>query len=336
MVAAVGIGAFAAGMFHLVTHAFFKALLFLSAGSVIQGMERGEHEAGHSAEAAHSRESKLTFDPQDMRCMGGLRSKMPLTFWVYLVGALALAGIAPLAGFFSKDEILAEELALDPLVFYMLITAAFFTAFYMGRQVLLVFFGKPRSSAAGRASESPAVMTVPLVVLAVLSFFGGALNLPEFSGGQSIAQRFTEWLHQTITYVVPTEFNTTVGLVSLGLALLGLLVAWYFYGKSQPLGRAMVDPLRRVLGPLFTVFERRWWLDELYGQVVVRPYQALAQVLAQPVDLGVINAAGDGLGKVVARVSYGLRRLQTGFVRSYALVFVLGVILLMAYLISKP
>jgi NADH-quinone oxidoreductase subunit L len=353
MVAAVGMGAFVAGMFHLVTHAFFKALLFLAAGSVIRGMERGEHKGGRAshpevggrashpestgrtAEAARSREGKLAFDPQDMRCMGGLRSKMPLTYWVYLIGALALAGVAPLAGFFSKDEILAEAIQLDPTVFYLLVTATFFTAFYMGRQVLLVFFGQPRSSAAGRASESPAVMTVPLVVLAVLSVFGGALNLPEFLGGQSLAQRLTAWLQQTLAHAVPGEFNPSVALVSLGLALLGLLIAWWFYGKSQPLGRAMVDPLRHLLGPIFIVFERRWWLDELFGLIVVRPYHTLAQFLARPVDLGVIDAAGSGLVRAVTWVSSGLRRLQTGFVRSYALVFMLGVIILMAYLLAR-
>ena len=126
MVAAVGMGATVAGMFHLVTHAFFKGLLFLAAGSVIQGVERGMH---HGAHPDHDT------DPQDMRQMGGLRKQMPLTFWVYLIGALALAGIAPLAGFFSKDEILLSAWQTQPAVFIVLAFAAFLTAFYMGRQV---------------------------------------------------------------------------------------------------------------------------------------------------------------------------------------------------------
>src|SRR3990172_1409356 len=183
MVAAVGMGAIAAGMFHLVAHAFFKALLFLGSGSVIQGVEHGHHHA----EAHGKKKPGERFDPQDMRNMGGLRTRMRLTFWVYLIGALALAGIFPLVGFWSKDEILAESLLLQPTVFWLLLVAAFFTAFYMGRQVFLVFFGEPRSQAAAQAVESPPSMTMPLVVLALLSIFGGLLNLPGL-------HTFTTWL----------------------------------------------------------------------------------------------------------------------------------------------
>src|SRR5574341_518946 len=166
MVAGVGMGAFAAGMFHLVTHAFFKALLFLSAGSVILGMERGHHHIAHHG-GHHSEE---VFDPGDMRNMGGLRKTMPVTFWLYLIGTLALAGIFPFAGFWSKDEILADAFNEGFTAVYWLLTiAAFFTAFYMGRQIWLVFFGKPRHEAAARAEESPKIITVPLMVLAALS-----------------------------------------------------------------------------------------------------------------------------------------------------------------------
>ncbi len=184
MVAAVGMGAFAAGMFHLITHAFFKALLFLAAGSVILGMERGHHLIGHHDE--HEAEAKKKgrrkdehggaqeqaeiFDPNDMRNMGGLRKTMPVTFWVYLAGALALAGIFPFAGFWSKDEILADSFSKGFTAVYWLLTiAAFFTAFYMGRQIWMVFFGEPRHEAAAHAQESPRIITVPLIVLAVLS-----------------------------------------------------------------------------------------------------------------------------------------------------------------------
>ena len=153
MVAAVGMGAFTAGMFHLVTHAFFKALLFLSAGSVIQGVEAGQHAYEHmiasseptNRQAHRTDHSAWHFDPQDMRNMGGLYQRMPVTFGVYLIGALALAGIVPLAGFWSKDEILAEAQHLQPGIYGLLTIAAFLTAFYMGRQVWMVFFGQPRS-----------------------------------------------------------------------------------------------------------------------------------------------------------------------------------------------
>ena len=269
--------------------------------------------------------------------MGGLREKMPLTTWVYVIGALALSGIAPLAGFFSKDEILADASRIHPAVFWVLAVAAFFTAFYMGRQVLMVFFGQPRSPAAVEASESPAVMTVPLVVLAALATLGGIINLPQFLGGQNLSQVLAHWLAQSNAAFTPGVFSTTVALASLGLAILGLLVAWWIYGKSQPLGRAMVDPLSNTLGILFVAFEHKWWLDELYQAVIIRPFHGLAQFLAQPVDMGVIDAAGNGLGRAVAWLSSGLRRLQTGFVRLYALGIMLGVVILMAYLIwSKP
>jgi len=155
MVAAVGMGAFVAGMFHLVTHAFFKALLFLSAGSVIQGVEAGHHHVEHDPALKGKAKNLHGFDPQDMRNMGGLRHRMKTTYWVYLIGALALAGIAPLAGFWSKDEILAEANHLVPGVYWLLTVAAFFTAFYMGRQILMVFFGEARSEPAAHARENP-------------------------------------------------------------------------------------------------------------------------------------------------------------------------------------
>ncbi len=178
MVAGVGMGAFGAGMFHLVTHAFFKALLFLAAGSIILGLERGHHHLSHGQHGQGSHEAEL-FDPNDMRNMGGMRKTMPTTFWVYLAGALALGGIFPFAGFWSKDEILADAFHEGyTVVYWLLVIAAFLTAFYMGRQIWMVFFGQARHEAAEKAEESPGVITVPLIALAVLATIGGALNLP--------------------------------------------------------------------------------------------------------------------------------------------------------------
>jgi NADH-quinone oxidoreductase subunit L len=331
MVAAVGMGALVAGMFHLVTHAFFKALLFLSSGSVIQGMERGAHAAAHHG---HS-DPGDGVDPQDMRVMGGLRQQMPLTFWVFLTGALALAGVAPLAGFFSKDEILAEALHLHPAIFAALLAAAFFTAFYMGRQVLLVFTGQPRSAAAGHASESPALVTIPLVVLALLSIFGGALNLPAVFGGESQSHLLTRWLEHTFGTVHPGEFNLIVALAALALALVGLAVAWNIYGKRQPLGKDLVDPLSRSLGFIFTIFNRKYAVDELYGILLVRPYQAAAAFLAKSFDLGFIDGIVNGLGSGAQWLASGLRRVQSGLVRSYAFMMAVGAIVIMAYLILR-
>ena len=325
MVAAVGMGAAVAGMFHLVTHAFFKALLFLSAGSVILGLEAGHAAAqgGHGAHHGHSE-----FDPQDMRNMGGMRSRMPVTFWVYLIGSLALAGIAPLAGFFSKDEILAEALHKFPVVFGLLLIAAFFTAFYMGRQVLMVFFGKPRSTAAEHAQESPALITVPLILLAVLSAFGGALNLPGISS-------LEHWLEHSVYGVEAGTFVLPVALGSLAVALVGILLAWLLYGRRLQAKAKDADPLARILGGIYTGMERKWWVDELYRAVIIRPFEWLAGFMAQPIDQGGIDGAVNGIGRLTYALAQIGRKLQTGFVRSYAVLMVLGVVAMLAFLVLR-
>jgi NADH-quinone oxidoreductase subunit L len=350
MMAAVGLGAYVAGMFHLVTHAFFKALLFLSSGSVIQGVEHGHHHFEHDHGSGHAE----PFDPQDMRNMGGLRSRMPITFWVYLIGALALAGIPPLAGFFSKDEILADASLTNNLVYVLLAAAAFLTAFYMGRQILMVFFGQPRSEAAGNARENPPVMTIPLMMLAGLSILGGALNLPG-------VHTLTDWLEHTLENVHATEFNILVAAISVGLAIAAIVLAWTLYGR-ETLKQGQPDPLRRILGPLFTALEHKWWVDELYAFLFIRPYIRIAgfladtldwrfwhdwfhdsvlgasfrngtRWLAQSFDLNVIDAAANGLGNLTQGAASGLRKLQTGYVRSYALALFVGVMLVLTYVI---
>jgi NADH-quinone oxidoreductase subunit L len=378
MVAAVGMGAFVAGMFHLVTHAFFKALLFLSSGSVIQGLERGLHHVEHDPVL----KKKLKghdhhFDPQDMRNMGGLQNRMKTTYWVYLIGALALAGIVPLAGFWSKDEILAEANHLNTGVYWLLIIAAFFTAFYMGRQILMVFFGEPRSLAAAHAEESPAVMTVPLMVLAGLSVVGGALNLPA-------VHTFGHWLEHTIHLDEATAeageaaaeatatggFNLGVALLSTVLALAAIAFAWWLYDRryremqALPTAKRPDDPLRGLIGGIFTGMENKWWVDELYEAILLKPYIALSRFLAEVVDwrfwhdwfhdvlivggynaltrllsvridLGIIDGIANGLAAVTQRLAGEMRRIQTGYVRNYALSVFIGAIVILGYLILR-
>lgn len=356
MVAAVGMGAFVAGMFHLVTHAFFKALLFLGSGSVILALERAHHPLDGHAKTKHKEKEHEHFDPQDMRGMGGLRKQIPLTFWVYTIGALALAGIPPLAGFFSKDEILADALAENPFVYVLLTAAAFLTAFYMGRQILLVFFGKPRSHPAEKAVESPLIITAPLIVLAGLSILGGFINLPG-------VHPFTSWLEHTLGHDLahPTEFNIVVALLSTLLALGAIYLAWVLYGR-QPLKEGEPDPMKQRLGRVFTGMENKWWVDEFYAWLIVRPYKrfaafladtidwkfwhdwvhdsaiangfrALARFLANPVDLGVIDGIANGLARSATGLARGLSFFQTGFVRNYALVTLLGVVIMLGYLV---
>lgn len=318
MVAAVGMGAMVAGMFHLVTHAFFKGLLFLAAGSVIQGMERGAHGEHHTG---------AEVDPQDMRNMGGLRKKMPITFWVYLIGGLALSGIAPLAGFFSKDEILAAAYQGHSGVFILLVITAFLTAFYMGRQLVLVFFTNPRTKPAEHASESPHIITIPLIVLALFSVIGGALNFP----GVHTLEHF---LSHTLGELEAAEFIWLVAGISLLLALLGLGAAWLIYAR-KPLKTKDDDPLKKPLGFLFTGMEHKWWVDELYQAVIINPYKAFAQFIADPVDLGVIDRVGGGLAAGTRTLAEGLRKLENGYIRSYALWMLIGLLAIMTFLFFR-
>ncbi len=329
MVAAVGMGAYVGGMFHLVTHAFFKALLFLGAGSVILGMEHGE-EHGKRGRGRENHGHAEEFDPQDMRNMGGLREKMPVTFWVYLIGSLALAGVAPLAGFFSKDEILAAASQNNFPVYLVLAFAAFLTAFYVGRQLLLVFFGKGRTPAAEHAQESRALVTVPLIILAILSVLGGALNLP----GSHLLET---WLEHTFGPGHPTGFVVSIAVISTVVALLGLLIAWSIYGQRKTLAKTgSVDPLSHLLGPVFKGMEKKWWVDEFYHLIIVRPYEALAHFSASVIDQELIDGVVNGFGALVALLASYWRRLQNGYVRSYALMIFLGVVAILTYLAFLP
>jgi NADH-quinone oxidoreductase subunit L len=374
MVAAVGMGAFVAGMFHLVTHAFFKALLFLSAGSIILGLERGHHHLAHHGHAKESDDSghrrsqetsdsinhhEEVFDPGDMRNMGGLRKTMPVTFWLYIIGTLALAGIIPFAGFWSKDEILLDAKLHYPGVYLLLSIAAFFTAFYMGRQIWMVFFGNARHAAAEHAEESPKIITVPLMVLAALSLLGGALNLP-FEGFHNLGH----WLEHTLGEVESLPLDLGVAGISTGLALVAILVSWLIYGRN-PLKAGQPDPLKRPLGLLFTGMERKWFVDEGYWAVFVDRFVDLSRFLADVVDWRFwhdwfhekviagtynwlsnialnryadqqgIDAFFNNWGSVTQWVSANLRKIQNGFVRSYALSVLVGVVLILGYLLLK-
>jgi NADH-quinone oxidoreductase subunit L len=379
MVTAVGMGAFVAGMFHLVTHAFFKALLFLSAGSVILGLERGHHHAERthahgdehgrkkgkhtlskaSGKKEESHDEHEVFDPGDMRNMGGLRKTLPVTFWLYMIGTLALAGIVPFAGFWSKDEILLDAKLHYPAVYVLLSVAAFFTAFYMGRQVWMVFFGEPRHEAAAHAEESKPIITAPLMVLAALSLLGGALNLP-FEGFHQLGH----WLEYTLKEVEALPLNLQVAGVSTLLALFAIFLSWLIYGRN-PLRAGQPDPLKKPLGFIFTGMENKWFVDEGYFAVIINPFKKLSQFLADVIDWRFwhdwfhetviagtynwlsntalnlyadqkgIDAFANWLGAATQSLSGALRKVQNGFVRSYALSVLLGVVLILGYLIVK-
>jgi len=274
MIMALGLGAYVAGAFHLITHAFFKALLFLGSGSVILG---AHHE-------------------QDMMQMGGLRRRMKITFWTYIAGTLALAGIPPLAGFWSKDEILADAYANGHLLAWAVGSlAAFLTAFYMGRQIFLVFFGEPRSHHAEHAKESPRTMVYPLIVLAVFAVFLGLVGVPEDFPvlGPLLGNPF----HRFVGHLYEaTPVNFLVMGLSILLACAGLGLGYLVYGR-HPLKAGQPDPLTR-LGPVYKVLKNKYYVDEFYQATLVRGVIALGNILAVFDKNGVdwvVNAVGRGV-----------------------------------------
>jgi NADH-quinone oxidoreductase subunit L len=310
MFVGVGVGAYAAGIFHLVTHAFFKALLFLGAGSVIHGLS-GE---------------------QDLRKMGGLKSKMLTTTVTFLVGALGLAGVPPLAGFFSKDEILAATFFDGQRVLFLLLLAgAFLTAFYTFRLVFLAFFGAPRMSQEARrhVHESPAVMTLPLAVLAVLTLVAGiALGAPSSHGTP-----FERFLAPVLPHH-PGDHGATgkvLILVSIVVAVAGVFLAWVVYGR-RPVRAEEIGVPR---GALHALLLNKYYVDEIYDTLFVQPSYRLYLWCARVFDLGFIDGVVNGVGRLVVGWALALRRVQTGFTMNYALGMLLGAIAVVAFLYTR-
>jgi NADH-quinone oxidoreductase subunit L len=331
MIAALGIGAYVAAVFHLITHAFFKALLFLGSGSVIHGMEHG---------VLHTGNHKV--DPQDMFNMGGLRTKMPITFWTFLIGGFALSGFPLItAGFWSKDEILADAFGHGHwAVFLTLAVAAFMTAFYTMRQITLTFLGEPRTKEAEHAQETPWTMTVPLIILAIFALTYGWVGIPEHF--PILGGLVPNWLHEFVggtlaEHPEAVEFNITPLLTSLVVALGGLYVGWLVYRNvNSPAEDRFQIPL----------LKNKYYFDEFYDRVFVKPaywfaenvvYKFLDQgvidgilhifgpitdrlgsAIRNYIDLPVINRFfGDGSAEVTYRAGSRLRAIQTGRIQQY-------------------
>jgi NADH-quinone oxidoreductase subunit L len=331
MIAALGIGAYVAAVFHLITHAFFKALLFLGSGSVIHGMEHGVlHTGNHEV------------DPQNMFNMGGLRKKMPITFWTFLIGGFALSGFPVLtAGFWSKDEILADAFGNGHLiVFLTLAFAAFLTAFYTMRQITLTFLGEPRTKEAEHAQETPWTMTVPLLILAIFAVAYGWVGVPpEFP---ILGGLLPNWLHEfvggTLAEMPETlPFNWVPLGTSLLVALGGLYVGWLVYRNvSSPAEDRLQIPL----------LKNKYYFDEIYDTLFVKPaYWFAENVVYKFIDQGLIDGilhifgpatdrigsfirryidllivnqtVGDGSYKITQWFGYKLRAIQTGRIQQY-------------------
>jgi NADH-quinone oxidoreductase subunit L len=390
MFAALGIGAFVAAAFHLLMHAFFKALLFLGSGSVIHGMEHGEHEAhaaahgtAHAATGHNSKNGAMNghapgpasdFNPQDMRNMGGLLSKMPRTGWTFIIGGLALSGFPIVtAGFWSKDEILADAFVNNHLiVFVVLALSALMTAFYTARQISMVFLGKPRTDAARHAGEQDPIfawMTYPLIVLGFFAVVAGWVGIPRSFPllGAISANPFHQFfggLAEALQIEAPElPFSATPLLTSLIVALGGLAAGWAVYRNFSASGdRARIDPLVPALGRLHTVLQNKYYFDEFYYSVVVKGAQRLSSWLYRFDDLWVIDPIVDGVGKlgrrisewgrwtdahivdafvngvaaVVGAVGSALRVIQTGRVQNYLLVGLVAISMLLGVFLLMP
>ncbi|MBM4424139.1 MAG: NADH-quinone oxidoreductase subunit L [Chloroflexi bacterium] len=298
MIAALGIGAYIAAAFHLITHAFFKALLFLGSGSVIHGVEHGVH---------HTHEH---IDPQDMFNMGALRKKMPITFWTFLIGGFALSGFPFVtAGFWSKDEILADAFVANQLVFWVLVISAFLTAFYTMRQIALTFLGEPRTHSAEHAQETAWTMTTPLVILSFFAIFAGFVGVPEHfpALGELFhnlnVNRFHEFIGGTlIEHPEAVEFNVFPLLASIVVGVGGLTLGWLVYGW-KPLKAGQPDPLAKPLGPIYTLLENKYYFDELYDFIFVRPARWISEVLVyQVMDKNIIDGFLHGVARVAVAI----------------------------------
>jgi NADH-quinone oxidoreductase subunit L len=316
MFLALGVGAFAAGLFHVVTHAFFKALLFLGSGAVIHAMH----------------------DEQDIRKMGGLRGTLPITFWTFLIGAIAIAGIPPFAGFFSKDEILWKAFSSGHVGLWLAgLVGAALTAFYMFRLVSLTFEGKPRWDHGVHPHEAPATMTIPLIVLAALSVVGGFIGIPASLGGGNAIEHWLDPIFERANARIASTGHDAASVeyvlmaLSVGVAAAGIVLArrWYI-GNPAPVAR-----LRERFSAGYRLLLNKYYVDEAYDTLVVNPVKwSSEKLLWKGVDVGVIDWTVNALGRAMAFAGKTLRVVQTGVVQSYAIVFLLGVVAILGWLLA--
>lgn len=335
MFLAMGVGAFTAGIFHLMTHAFFKACLFLGSGSVIHAMHHAYHHA------------HLHDDPQDMRNMGGLRKKMPITFLTFLVSTIAIAGIPGFSGFFSKDEILWWSFASTRghvALWVLGACAAGMTAFYMFRLVFMTFFGEQRTHAKAKdhVHESPLVITIPLMVLGFLAVVGGYIGIPAVIGhtfgnipnyfGDFLAPVFkpTQDLYNISAHGSPAAEFGLMG-VSVGIALCGIFLAYIMYIKNPALPGKFVASFTGLWRAVFN----KWYVDELYDALVVNPTKKIGTFCWKGFDVRVVDGVVNGIGRLINAFSNVLRYTQSGLSHNYAMSMTLGVVVILAFYVFR-
>ena len=312
----LGVGAYTGAFFHVLTHAFFKALLFLCAGSVIHACS-GE---------------------QDMRNMGGLKGKLKITFITMLVGTLAISGIPPFAGFFSKDEILAHVFAASPAIYAIGVITAMFTSFYMFRLLYLTFYGKFRGTheQEHHLHESPPSMTIPLIVLAILSLVGGFIGIPESLGGHHwLAQYLAPVFQKSAAWPKGGELSGSTEMALMAISVTGAIVALvYAYLKYVKNGHVPVaDTEKRPL--LASLSYHKFYFDEIYDTLIRKPLDWLSEFAYENIEKLGIDGIVNGLGKGSMDASRGLRLLQSGNVGFYIFMMVVGIVSILMYLVIK-
>jgi NADH-quinone oxidoreductase subunit L len=319
MFLACGVGAYQTAVFHLMTHAFFKALLFLGSGSVIHACS-GE---------------------QDMTKMGALKKHLPHTHFTMLIGSLAISGIPFFSGFFSKDEILYSTIALPGGVSYLFVIGvltAVLTAFYTGRMMSLTFYGQKRYShdVEHHLHESPGLMTMPLYVLAGLAAFGGFLGVPHLLG--DYLGHMPHWLSHWLDPVVPSKTLPLVGVkIALheGVVMAGssvLAIVSFFSGVALFKKYMFVSDIVGAFSPIHKVLENKYYVDELYALIIVNPLKKISNFSGSIIDKYVVDGAVNGLGSQVRKIGSGLRALQTGDIQTYALMMIMGLLVVIFFI----
>lgn len=309
MFSACGVYAFTSGIFHLMTHAFFKALLFLGAGSVIHALS----------------------NEQDIRKMGGLRNKMPFTYWTFLIATLAIAGFPLFSGFFSKDEILWNLFSSHYKILWVLgFVTALLTAFYMIRLFALTFLGEYRGKkhVYDNAHESPKSMVIPLVILAFFSLVAGLFGVPHLSVIEGFLHPVWE---QTAHHSGTMSLEVTMSMLSGFAAVVMLIIGYYIYTKRRDIPKAYAERFKYF----YKIILNKYFVDEIYHKIIVRPLIKCAEICANIFDLLIIDGAFNGVASVSRFVAGKVRRLQTGIIHSYALGIMIGLMIILIWLVLE-
>jgi NADH-quinone oxidoreductase subunit L len=309
MFLALGVGAYTGAVFHVMTHAFFKALLFLGAGSVIHAMS-GE---------------------QDIRKMGGLKKYIPITHATFLLGTLAIVGFPGFSGFFSKDEILAHAYEHNKLLWFLGILGAAMTTFYMFRLYFLTFKNTFRGTheQEHHLHESPKSMTIPLVVLAALSLLGGLIGIPEVLGGHHFLEEFLKPVFEDSSFRIIHHLSHDTEYILMGIAITVMALAIYYAYKKYVVEKTLPADEEEELQPLHKLVYKKYFVDELYENVFTKPINFIGEALHKVVDNQIVDGIVNGCGTVVNGVSGVIRKAQTGNIGFYVFVMVISIVLIL-------